>query len=101
MTTVQDMLCALRVMTLTRLRAKLLMPLETGNRGAENLASSWRVGGWTCRVDAHMHFLQELENHGLLKIMHVPMVDSKEDIFHGEHPVGHLQEAHQEVCGRG
>jgi hypothetical protein len=57
------------------------MVLEMDNKGADDLANSWSVGGLTCHIDVRMYFLQELKDQGMLVIRHIPGDNNDADIF--------------------
>ena len=63
------------------LKVKLLMKLEMDNKGADDLANNWSVGGRTRHVDIMNFFLRELKDTGLLIIGFVPGDLNDADIF--------------------
>eukprot|EP01082_Thalassiosira_pseudonana_P005580 g5185.t1 g5185 contig19:116136-117317(-) len=65
-TEAQDMLYAYNIIKSLGLKVELPMILEMDNKGAVDLANSWRIGGRTRHIDVRMHFLRELKSQGLL-----------------------------------
>jgi len=50
------------------------MGLEIDNQGAIDLTNGWSVGGCTCHIDVHIHYIIELKEAGIviIKWVHGP-----------------------------
>ena len=96
---VQDMLFLMRVLQSIGLMVFLPMILYIDNKGAVDLANNWSVGGRTRHVDTRHHFLRELKELGILKIVWLSNEDMTSDLFTKNLP-GKLFEKHaSRFCG--
>jgi hypothetical protein len=64
--TAQDMLFVMRILESMELKVKKPMILYIDNKGANDLANNWSVGGQTCHIEVWQYFLCELKEQGLI-----------------------------------
>ena len=78
---VQDMLYIMRLLESIGLKVKKPMVLHMDNKGAVDLANNWSVGGRTRHIETRQHFLRDLKEEGILKIVWIPGSENEADMF--------------------
>ena len=77
----QDMLYIMRVLESIELKIKNPMILQMDNKGAVDLANNWSIGGRTRHIETRQHFLRDLKEEGLLKVVWIPGKENEADLF--------------------
>ena len=96
----QDMLFQMRVIESMGLKVKKPMILKVDNKGAKDLTHNWSTAGQTRHVDVRYHFLRELKEQGLIRIVWFSTEDNGSDIF-TKNLSGPLFERHtRRFCGQ-
>ena len=63
------------------LQVELSMKIYIDNSGAVDLANNWSVGGRTRHIETCQHFLRDLKDEGILKIVWIPGSENEADMF--------------------
>jgi hypothetical protein len=63
------------------LKIKLPMLLKMDNKGADNLANDWSIGGQTRHVDIRQCFLRELKESKIIDICWIKASENDADVF--------------------
>jgi hypothetical protein len=77
----QDMPFVMRVLESMDLKVKKPMILEVDNKGANDLAHNWSIGGRTRHVDVKYHFLRELKENGIILVKWILQEENSSDLF--------------------
>jgi len=99
-TCVQDMLYTKKVVESMGMKVELPMILEMDNKGAVDLANNWSVGGRTRHVEVRNHFMRELKEQGILKIVWISTDDNDADLFTKSLPGPAFAKHAAVFCGR-
>jgi hypothetical protein len=90
------MLFTMRVMESIGLKVKKPMILEVDNQGTIDWVNSWSVGGQMRHIDFRHHFLRDLREDGLMKVVWIKSENNSSDMFTKNLP-GPMFEKHAAV----
>jgi hypothetical protein len=79
--TAQQMLFAWRIVESIGLTVRLPMILCADNTGSIQLANNWTSSGRTKHIDVRHHFLRELVERGIIKLVFVKTDENTADMF--------------------
>ena len=77
----QDMLYIMHLLESIGLKVKKPMILRMDNKGAVDLANNWSIGGRTRHIETRQHFLRDLKEEGILRIVWIPGEINEADLF--------------------
>ena len=77
----QEMLYVKNIIEGMSLKVELPMILEIDNSGVVDLANNWTVSGGTRHMDTRLHFLCELKEEGVIKVVWISGTENTADLF--------------------
>jgi hypothetical protein len=77
----QDMLYTKRIIESLGLSVQLPMILEVDNKGAVDLVNNYSVGGRTSHVETRQHFLRQLKEENVIKVIWTPGELNSSDLY--------------------